>query len=278
VVAARFRHKRLGVRLEDLATPALTALRRTTDAALTAAVTHLDPSLDYGPPVGDSQDTPIPSIGTTRLTLWNLRFEGPVWVAVFLGFCSLMLAGAIAFDDWNLTEYQLQLADALGKLLGGGAVFLGALRYLDERAQRLAWDKTKFITELFEDFDQAADCQLARRIIDRAYQLRDFSYLERVLGDPAELTEDEWAARDAIDRFLDFFDQLYTHVFITSTLGLTDVSSFSGYVIQVADNDCLSTFALRWGYEDVIEFAAAFEKSAAIRVRRADELERGLED
>lgn len=182
----------------------------------------------------------------------------------------LVIAAAIAFDDAHLTQYQLDLLDVGAKVLGGLAILFGAFRYLDERAQRLAWDKTRFIAELFQAFDNADDCQRARRLIDNAYHTGNFDQLTKLLGNRPDLTDEEWRDRDAVDRFLDFFDRLFTYVYITATLSPDDVSSFSGYVIQIRDNDALSRFALSWGYEDVLEFADRFDERANERVALVD--------
>ena len=209
----------------------------------------------------DQDTTPKPPIATPKAR----RARWWVWPTV-VAVGAVSLGTAVAFDDWTLTSYQLRFLDVIAKVLAGGAVLFGAFRYLDERSRRLAWDKTRFIVELFEDFDEAEQCQVGRRLMDRAYHTNDFAYLEHILGDTSSLSETEWDDRDAIDRFLEFFDRLYTHVYITGTLIPADVSSFSGYVIQIRDSKCLSDFALRWGYEDVLEFAQRFRDNAAERV------------
>ena len=193
------------------------------------------------------------------------------WVIGFV-IVAALLAGALAFDDAELTDYQIRFAQLSVRVAGGIALALGGVRYLVDRQRGLAWDKTRFIVDLFEDFDRDDDCRRARTLVDYSFFTGDHSYLRRILASGGALSNAEWEDRAAIDRYLDFFDRLYTHVFITRTLSVDDVSSFSGYVTDIYKSPGVVAFALEWGYEDVLLFAEAFDMTTEQRDREVEEL------
>lgn len=151
-------------------------------------------------------------------------------------------------------------------------MIIGAARYLVERRRELAWAKTRFIVELFEDFDQDAACQRAKDLIDFRFFSGDSSYLADILASGGNLTAEQWKDRACIDHYLDFFDRLYTHVDATKTLALADVKSFWGYVRDIYDTLEVLAFAIEWGYEDVVSFAEDFDVLARQREKRVTEL------
>lgn len=198
------------------------------------------------------------------------------WVAGAVFAAGILVAAAIGFDDVELSLYQLRFARFLATLGGGIAVVLGALRYFLERQRELAWEKTKFMVELFREFEREMPLRRAQRLVDNARATGDESYLKAILGTLSNLTQEERNDRDAVDRYLDFFDHLYTYVFSTRTLSPDDVLSFSGYVTDILDVRAVSDFALEWGYDDVLDLALHFARRAAHR-RRA-ELAKRLRD
>lgn len=194
------------------------------------------------------------------------------WIsaAVLLG-CGV-IAATIGLDDSELSDYQIRLANLLVRSIGGVAVVAGGIRYLYERHQELSWQKTEFMTQLFSEFDRDERYERARVLVDLAFFVDDHSYLSTILASGGDLTAEQWKDRSTVDRYLDFFDRLYTHVFITRTLSVEDVSSFSGYVSDVYKSPPVRSFALEWGYEDVLVFAEAFNEGAKERDKKVDEL------
>ncbi len=185
--------------------------------------------------------------------------------AVAIAAASLIALG-VAFDDAELTDYQLKLWDLAIKSVGALGAIGGVARYLYERRQELRWQKTRFIVELFQAFDEDADYQAAKGAVDLAGIVPEAEdLLARVLGHPEGLNQSEMKLRSSIDRYLDFFDRLYTYVFMTKTLTRDDVSSFWGYVIDIRNSPAVSRFALDWGYEDVIRLADKFDEAATAR-------------
>jgi hypothetical protein len=181
------------------------------------------------------------------------------WTAIGLIFAAILIGAAIAFDDVSLSSYQLRVWNLIFKSSAGlvvvGGTIGGGIRYFRDRRDRLAWDKTRFMAELFESFDDSSSHQRALKLIDQAYQSGDYGYLTRVLSDyGGRFRKRDLGDRYAIDRFLDFFDRLMTHVFITETLSKEDIASFSGYVTQIVDVPPVKAYALNWGYEDVVSF------------------------
>lgn len=170
----------------------------------------------------------------------------------------MLIALAVALDDASLTDYQLQVVNSAVRAVGGLAVIAGGLRYLIDRNRELAWDKTRFISELFSEFDRNESCVRAKELIDHSFFSGDASYLHRILVSGGELSRQEWRDRLCVDRYLDFFDRLYTHLAITRTLSIADVSSFQGYVNDIYRSQEVARFALEWGYEDVLRFAEEF--------------------
>ena len=196
--------------------------------------------------------------------------------AVALAVAGVLVAGAIGFDDVTLSNYQLEVARLLVSVGGGFGVVISALRYVWERQQELAWQKTTFMVGLFKDFEQDRSLRRAQELVDRSREddtdlLAALEPLEslyrnasstkarvsaRMAGrrDPREVLAD----RLALDRYLDFFDHLYTYIFLTRTLNASDVTSFSGYAIDILDSEPLSKAAREWGYIDVVRLAVHF--------------------
>ncbi len=104
------------------------------------------------------------------------------WIALGVAVGGLAIGGAIGFDDLELSPYQLDLLKTLGSTLGGLAVLGGGARYLTERQRELAWNKTRFIIELFQVFDDDDDYRRARLLIDHAVDSGDEVYLEKLTG------------------------------------------------------------------------------------------------
>lgn len=198
------------------------------------------------------------------------------WAAAAVLAAAVVVAAAIGFDDASLTNYQLKIARLLVAIAGGLGVIISALRYVWERQRELAWQKTTFMAGLFKDFEQDKTLRRAQELVDRSrLDSRDlFAALEpldrlhaaastpwrrvhaRLTGarDPREVLAD----RLALDRYLDFFDHLYTYIFLTKTLDAADVTSFSGYAIDVLDLEPLAQAAREWGYGDVLRLAIHF--------------------
>ena len=201
------------------------------------------------------------------------------WLAIALVLAGLAVSAAIAFDDVSLSSYQLRVWNLILKSLAGAVVIAGAIgggiRYFRDRSDRLAWDKTRFIAELFDSFGKSRSHQRALRLADEAYQTGDFDYLNKVLAvNRGRLRKRELDDRYALDGYLDFFDRLMTHVFITETLSTDDVSSFSGYVTQIFFITPIKAYALAWGYEDVVSFGEQLQVEADERVALAAKLEK----
>jgi hypothetical protein len=173
-----------------------------------------------------------------------------------------LIALAVGFDDVELTRYQLRFSRFLATVAGGLGVLISAFRYIWERQKELAWEKTRFMAELFKEFEEDPTFRRAQELIDDSWASRDTSYLERILGPFKDLRERHKQDRRSIDRYLDFFDHLYTYVFITKTLSPSDVASFSGYAIDILDSPALSRFAIQMGYEDVLRLALFYRRKA----------------
>ena len=218
-----------------------------------------------------------------------LGIRNPTWIAVAVAFGALSLSLAIAFDDYQLTAYQLEMAKLLISIAGGMGVIFSALRYVWERQKELAWQKTTFMVGLFKDFEHDPVLRRAQELVDLARYdssrlkaaLRPMDMLYREAGvrawprrAAANSSAEALADRLALDRYLDFFDHLYTYIYITKTLDAADVTSFSGYAIDVLDSELLSKFAFDWGYEDVLRLAIHFIELAEDegRPRMVDQL------
>jgi len=197
-----------------------------------------------------------------------------LWLAGAIAIAGIAIAFAIGLGDHALTDYQLRFAQFGATIAGGAGVIISAIRYIWERQEELAWEKTKFMIDLFREFEAESRLRRAQELIDDAQATGDQTHLTRILGDLAGLDEDEINDRRAIDRYLDFFDHLYTYIFITRTLRPQDATSFSGYMIDVLDSEAVSEFAFRWGYEDVLKLAIHFRDQAEqeLRAEEADRL------
>jgi hypothetical protein len=192
------------------------------------------------------------------------------WVAVAFVFGSAVIAAALGFDDFELSQYQLDYGRLLATVLGGAAVFVSALRYIWERQQELAWRRTEFMAHLFQEFEETPAFKRARELIDDAYDKDDDQYLARVLGSTNGLDGNEMEDRRRIDRYLDFFDHLYTYTFITRTVSADEAVSFSGYVIDILDSQAVSDFCIEIGYEDVL-WLALYYRDRAEKLKRAEQ-------
>lgn len=197
-------------------------------------------------------------------------------LAVAVAAAGVLVAGAIGFDDATLSSYQLDVARLLISIGGGVGVVISALRYVWERQQELAWQKTTFMVGLFKDFEQDRSLRRAQELVDRSREddrdlraaLEPLDGLYRNAGNSkARLSARMAGRRDsreiladrlALDRYLDFFDHLYTYIFLTRTLDASDVTSFSGYAIDILDSEPLSKAAREWGYIDVVRLAVHF--------------------
>lgn len=219
------------------------------------------------------------------------------WGAGAVLFGAVLVAAAIGFDDASLTNYQLKVARLLVATAGGLGVIISALRYLWERQRELAWQKTTFMVSLFKDFEQDKTLRRAQELVDRSrLDSRDLVValepLDRLHAaastpwlrlharlkgarDPREVLAD----RLALDRYLDFFDHLYTYIFLTKTLDAADVTSFSGYAIDVLDLEPLAQAAREWGYGDVLRLAIHFLEmsSTDAEAKRDERLEADVE-
>lgn len=201
----------------------------------------------------------------------------PHWLSVALVVGAALIALAIAFDDTTLTPYQLKVARLLTTLGGGAGVVFSALRYIWERQQELAWEKTRFMVQLFEEFEKDARLRRAQELVDVATVSGDESRLRAALAPLGQLVQAAQSARPrwwttsaeteasdrledrlALDRYLDFFDHLYTYIFITKTLSTGDARSFSGYVGDIVYSKPLADFSLSEGYEDVLRLGLHF--------------------
>lgn len=208
-----------------------------------------------------------------------MGIRGTHWVAVAVAVAGVVVAAAVGFDDAHLTAYQLKVARLLAAVAGGVGVIFSALRYVWERQKELAWQKTTFMVGLFKDFEQDSVLRRAQELVDLsradpsrlAAALAPIDDLHRAAGREGaqwwRLTSPGPAAtaladRLALDRYLDFFDHLYTYIFITETLDAADATSFSGYAIDILDSEPLSQFAFDWGYEDVLRLALHFLRLA----------------
>lgn len=208
------------------------------------------------------------------------------WAAAAVMVGSILIAASVGFDDWTLSNYQLKVARLLVAIAGGSGVVISALRYVWERQRELAWQKTTFMVGLFKDFEQDKTVRRAQELIDRSR--RDDRDLVAALapletlhaaacsrwarmrallrGDraPRETLED----RLALDRYLDFFDHLYTYIFLTKTLDAAEVTSFSGYAIDILDSEPLAQAAREWGYGDVLRLAIHFLRLSSTEAER----------
>lgn len=190
---------------------------------------------------------------------------------------ALVVAAAIAFDDVTLTPYQLEVAQLLATFGGGLGVVISALRYISERQQELAWEKTRFMVQLFKEFEDDARLRRAQELVDVVTVSGDDARLKAALVPLGELFDAAkrqrprwWSSsaqtaatesledRLALDRYLDFFDHLYTYIFITKTLSTRDARSFSGYVGDIVYSKPLADFSLAEGYEDVLRLGLHF--------------------
>lgn len=199
------------------------------------------------------------------------------WVAAAIVVGAVLVAAAIGFDDTTLTRYQLEVAGLSATLLGGVGVVFSALRYIWERQQELAWEKTRFMVQLVREFEDDPRLQRARELMDVATVSGDDSRLRAALAPLGELVHTVESARGrwwtrstesaagnrlddrlALDRYLDFFDHLYTYIFITKTLSTGDARSFSGFVGDIVYSRPLTDFSLAEGYEDVLRLGLHF--------------------
>lgn len=219
-----------------------------------------------------------------------IRRSRPVAIAVGIG--AVLVAGALAFDDATLTPYQLEVAGLLATFLGGAGVLFSAFRYIWERQQELAWQKTRFMVRLFKEFEDDPRLRRAQELMDVATVSGDDSRLRAALAPLGQLVHAAESARGrwwttstgngagdrledrlALDRYLDFFDHLYTYIFITRTLSTGDARSFSGYVGDIVYSKPLSDFSLAEGYEDVLRlglhFLEIFERERPEKEREA---------
>lgn len=202
---------------------------------------------------------------------WAVVFAGirrQHWIAFAILAAALLIGASIGFDDAELSDYQLKFVRLLATLLGGFAVVFGALRYIWERHQELAWEKTRFMVELFKEFEEDPNLRRAQLLVDYSWSSRDESRLKSALVPMHRLVTPQAAEdRKALDRYLDFFDHLYTYLFITRTLTPEEASSFSGYAIDILDSPTLSEWAFEWGYEDVLRLGIHFRENARISGR-----------
>lgn len=203
----------------------------------------------------------------------NTRRTAARWIGGGLGLAGISIALTIGLDDTHLSSYQLSVWDLAVKSVGGLALFGGIFKYFHQRRDQLAWDKTRFIVDLFKEFDRSTEYRRARRLVDEATDSGDDAYLRTLTGPIADLVATTRADRESLDRYLDFFDRLYTYVFITRTLSPQDVSSFWGYAIDIAHRPPLWDFALAWGYEDVLRLAESFDEAASAREQLIDRLD-----
>lgn len=183
---------------------------------------------------------------------------------------TIVIAAALGFDDVELSNYQLEYGRLLATFLGGAAVLISALRYIWERQQELAWRRTEFMAGLFREFEDRREFRRAQSMIDVAYESEDQEHLARVLGPIENLSQTDLRDRIAIDRYLDFFDHLFTYTFVTRTISADEAISFSGYVIDVLDSPPASDFCFEMGYEDVLRLALYY-RDRAVRLKRSEE-------
>lgn len=214
--------------------------------------------------------------------------RGAHWTGASIALGLTAVAVAIGFDDATLSNYQLKVARLLVSAGGALGVIVSALRYVWERQRELAWQKTTFMVGLFKDFEQDKTLRRAQELVDRsryddadlraALEPLDTLYKNAAsararagarLG-PGREPREALADRLALDRYLDFFDHLYTYIFLTRTLEAADVTSFSGYAIDILDSELLADAAREWGYGDVLRLAIHFLDLSAKR----DDVER----
>ena len=219
-------------------------------SALLFVVPGVHNSVDMAKPSGRLRKRP-----NARTTL------GP-WIGAGIAVAGIAVALAIGFHHVRLSNYQLRLAQFVATLLGGVGLIISALRYIWERQEELAWEKTKFMVDLFGEFEKEPRFRRAQELMDTSVARKDESFLEHILGSLDGLSREEQEDRRSIDRYLDFFDHLYTYIFITKTLSPEDVISFSGYVIDILDSPAVSGFAFDWGYEDVLRLGIHFRDRA----------------
>lgn len=132
---------------------------------------------------------------------------------------------------------------------------LGALRYLDERKEDRTWRKTQFLMELAKGFDAEERTRTAQRIFDgpkgKVHQLLTTGL--------SEMDSDDVALVHCIDQYFDFFDRLYTYVFVTKVLTIEESLTFSGYLDVLSDKEVVAHANTR-GYGDVIKLGEAMDR------------------
>lgn len=130
------------------------------------------------------------------------------------------------------------------------------------RREELDWRRTELIAQLFQTFESNDTYQKALLLITRNKHGSSGDLLTRALDPEArDLSEAELASRFVIDRYLDFFDRLYSYIHITKVLGEKELLAFSGYVEEIRDTPVLRKYAESYGYEVVVRLAESFTSS-----------------
>ena len=150
---------------------------------------------------------------------------------------------------------------SLGAIVALIAGIVGLVKYFQEtrrdrqvRLDDLAWRKTQFIIDLATGFDADEKYQRVFKLLSYGIGLPEGSSLSHVLEeDTSSLTQEEIEVRYSIDRYLDFFDRLYSYVFVTHAIKISDIETFSWHLQQIASNENVTNFARREGYKKVLE-------------------------
>jgi hypothetical protein len=160
--------------------------------------------------------------------------------------------------SWVLT-YQRQIAVVAAF---GGSVF-GAVRYFNEqvkdreqRQQELRWQRSQFVLNLADTFEQDPRFQRALKMLAFGTELPAKSSLHRILAqETSDLSADELDALYALDRYLDFFDRLAYYVGQTEVLQVSDASVFADPLDQIVYDPDLHSYACREGYTEGVKLA-----------------------
>jgi hypothetical protein len=185
-------------------------------------------------------------------------------------------------------DFVLRALIALGALIAAAE---GARRYFKARREdrilrreEIAWRRTELINGLADQFDKDASCQDALKVIAQYRHGHRAVNLKKALDpDAKKLRRSEADARYLIERYLDFFDRLYTYIYITEVITAREALFFSGYIDEIAEVAELRNFAQSCGYAIVLELAPAFrvvrqlQSIAPDSQEEAEDLRRSIE-
>jgi hypothetical protein len=161
-------------------------------------------------------------------------------------------AAVSTYEIWDLV---IKGATPLLIVIGG---LFGLGRFVTERKDDRAWRRTELISQLIDFFENDERIQEAMKIISAAKHGRGRLMgrkwrrtvrldLSRILSPTITgLSDEELDARHCLDRYLDFFDRLYTFIHGTQTISARELFFFVGFLEEVEDIPELKAHAERW--------------------------------